>query len=197
MKSSLIKIFFNNFVTFSLGATKRCRVLTPISLYMKLRPIRMLNPFNRDFSQSTPVKPSAIKLEVEKLLKDGFIYPVALTDWVSNLVLVNKKQGTIRVCVDYRDINKACPKDNFPTPFIDQIVDDCAGSEIFSLMDGFSGYNQINILPVDQHKTTFICPWGTFAYQKLPFGLKNDWCDFSTCHVLCFSRYQAHRTTIS
>jgi hypothetical protein len=98
---------------------------------------------------------------------------VALTDWVSNLVPVNKKQGTIHVCVDYRDINKACPKDNYPTPFIDQIVDDCAGSEIFSLMDGFSGYNQINILPADQHKTAFIFPWGTFAYRKLPFGLKN------------------------
>jgi hypothetical protein len=83
---------------------------------------------------------------------------VALTYWVSNLVSVNKKQGTIRVCVDYRDINKDCPKDNFPTPFIDQIVDDCIGSEIFSLMDGFSRYNQFNILPVDQYKTAFICP---------------------------------------
>jgi hypothetical protein len=112
---------------------------------------------------------------------------VALTDWVSNLVPVNKKQGTIRVCVDYRDINKACPKDNFPTPFVDQIVDDCAGSEIFSLMDGFSGYNQINIVPADQHKTAFICPWGTFAYRKLPFGLKNVARDFSTCYVLCLS----------
>jgi hypothetical protein len=98
---------------------------------------------------------------------------VALTDWVSNLFPVNKKQGTIHVCVDYRDINKSCPKDNYLTPFIDQIVDDCAGSEIFSLMDGFSSYNQINILLADQHKTAFICPWGTFAYQKLPFGLKN------------------------
>jgi hypothetical protein len=84
-----------------------------------------------------------------------------------------KKQGMIHVCVDYRDINKACPKDNYPTPFVDQIIDDCAGSEIFSLMDGFSGYNQINILPMDQHKTAFIFPWGTFAYRKLPFGLKN------------------------
>jgi hypothetical protein len=115
----------------------------------------------------------AIKLEVEKLLKVGFIYSVDLTDWVSNLISVDKKQGTIRVCVDYRDINKACHKDNFPTSFVDQIVDDCAGSEIFSLMDGFSGYNQINIVPEDQHKTAFICPWGTFAYRKLPFGLKN------------------------
>jgi len=96
-----------------------------------------------------------------------------LTEWVSNLVLVAKKQGTIHVCVDYRDLNKDCPKDNYPTPFIDQIIDNCTGSVIFSFMDGFSRYNQIEILPVDQHKTTFIFPWGNFAYRKLPFGLKN------------------------
>jgi hypothetical protein len=142
-------------------------VIHEIKTYPDAKPVwQRLHPVH-------PRKVAAIKLEVEKLLKAGFIYPVALTDWVSNLVPINKKQGTIRVCVDYRDINKACPKDNFPTPFVDHIVDDCAGSEIFSLMDGFSGYNQINIVPVDQHKTSFICPWGTFAYRKLPFGLKN------------------------
>jgi hypothetical protein len=96
-----------------------------------------------------------------------------LTKWVSNLVPVSKKQGTIRVCIDYQYLNKACPKDNYLMPFIDQIIDNCAGSVIFSFMDGFSGYNQIEILPVDQHKIAFICPWGTFAYRKLPFGLKN------------------------
>jgi hypothetical protein len=114
-----------------------------------------------------------IKAEVEKLLKSGFIYPVHLTEWVSNIISANKKQGTIRVCVDYRDLNKACPKENYPTPFIGQIIDNCARTVIFSFMDGFSGYNQIDILPTNQHKITFICPWGTFAYQKLPFGLKN------------------------
>jgi hypothetical protein len=96
-----------------------------------------------------------------------------LTDWVSNLLSIKNKQGTIHVCVDYRDINKACPKDNFPTPFVNQVIDNCISSEIFSLMDGFSGYNQINIVPADQHKTDFICPWGTFSYRKLPFSLKN------------------------
>jgi hypothetical protein len=64
-------------------------------------------------------KQQAIKAEVEKLLKDGFIYLIQLTQWVSNPIPVNKKQGTIRVCTDFRDLNKACPKDNFPTPFID------------------------------------------------------------------------------
>jgi hypothetical protein len=134
-----------------------------------------------------PCKAATIKLEVEKILKDDFIYPVALTDWVSNLVLVNKKQGTIRICVDYRDINKACPKDNYSTPFIDQIVDDYVGSEIFSLMDGFSSYTQINILLADQHKTAFIFSWGTFAYRKLPFGLKNVGVNFQ-----CTMSYAFH-----
>jgi len=120
-----------------------------------------------------PCKVTAIKYEVDKLMKASFIYPVPLTEWVLNIVLVTKKHGTIRVCVDYRDINKYCPKDNYPTPFIDHIIDDCVGSEVFSFMDGFSCYNQINILPVDQHKTAFIFLWGTFAYRKLPFGLKN------------------------
>jgi hypothetical protein len=98
------------------------------SVWQKLRPFH-------------PKKITAIKEEVEKPLKYGFIYPVPLTEWVSNLVLVAKKQGTIRVCVDYQDLNKACPKDNYPMPFINQIIDNCAGSVIFSFMDGFSGYN--------------------------------------------------------
>ena len=70
----------------------------------------------------------------------------------------------------YKYINT---KDQFPTPFIDQILDECAGSEVFYFMDGFSGYNKIQIKYEDQHKMSFICPWGTFAYQKIPFGLKN------------------------
>jgi hypothetical protein len=142
-------------------------VIHEIKTYLGAKPVwQCLRPVH-------PHKEAAIKLEVEKLLKAGFIYPVALTEWVSNPIPIDKKGGSIRVCVDYRDINKACPKENFPTPFVDQIVDDCAGSEIFSLMDGFSGYNQINIAPEDQHKMSFICPWGTFAYRKLPFDLKN------------------------
>jgi hypothetical protein len=127
-------------------------VVHKIKMYPDTRPVRQrLRPIH-------PHKAVAIKLEVEKLLKGGFIYPVSLTNRVSNIVLVNKKQGMIHVYVDYRDINQSCPKDNFPIPFIGQIIDDCAGSEIFSLMDSFFGYNQINIFPTDQHKIDFICP---------------------------------------
>jgi hypothetical protein len=114
-----------------------------------------------------------IKAEVEKLIKASFIYPVQLKEWLSNPIPINKKQGTICVCMDFHDLKKSFPKDNFPTPFIDQIVDDCAGCEVFCFMYGFFGYNQIHIKPKDQHKMTFICPWGTFTYRKMPFGLKN------------------------
>jgi hypothetical protein len=123
---------------------------------------------------------------VEKLLNDGFIYSIPFIEWVSNCVHVNKKQGTIRVCMDFRDLNKACPKENFPTPFIDLILDECAGSKVFSFMDGFSGYNQIQIKLEDQHKTTFIFPWGTFTYRKMPFDLKNDGATFLRAMTFVF-----------
>jgi hypothetical protein len=88
-------------------------VIHEIKTYPDAKPVwQCLHPIH-------PHKAVAIELEVEKLLKDDFIYPVALTNWVSNLVPIDKKQGTIRVCVDYRDINKACHKDNFPTLFVE------------------------------------------------------------------------------
>jgi hypothetical protein len=120
-----------------------------------------------------PSKYVAIKAKIDKLRTAGFIYPIAYTSWVSNPILVNKKQGTICVCTDFHDLNHAYPKDNFPTPFIDQIIDDYAGHEALSFMDGFSRYNQIQIHPTDQYKTAFTTPRGTFAYRVMPFGLKN------------------------
>ena len=75
--------------------------------------------------------------------------------------------------MDFRDLNKEFPKDKYPMPFINQIIDSCVASEVFSLMENFSRYKKIQIKPEDHHKTTFICPWVTFAYNKTPFGLKN------------------------
>jgi hypothetical protein len=151
-----------------------------ITTYPDTKPVRQkLRPVN-------PKKEAAINLEVEKLLKAGFIYPIHLTQWVSNPVPVNKKQGTICVCTDFHDLNKACPKDNFPTPFIDQIIDEFVDCEAFSFMDGFSGYNQIQIKLEDQHKMAFICLWGTFAYRKMPFGLKNAGATFQRAMSFAF-----------
>jgi hypothetical protein len=118
-----------------------------------------------------PRKAPTIKAEVEKLLNVGFIYLFPLTYWVSNPIPVDKKQGTIRVCMDFYDLNKACLKDNLPTPFIDHILDECVGREVFSFMDRFLGYNQIQIKPEDQHKMTFICLWGTFPMSEQPFNV--------------------------
>ena len=92
---------------------------------------------------------------------------------MANIVSVPKKDGKLCMCVDYRDLNKASPKDDFPLPHIDMLVDNTAKFKVFSFMDGFSGYNQIKMAPEDMEKTTFITPWGTFCYRVMPFGLKN------------------------
>eukprot|EP00253_Pinus_taeda_P017300 PITA_17300 len=114
-----------------------------------------------------------VKEELQKLLDVWFIYPISNNELVSPLVLVPKKNGKWRICVDYQELKKATKKDHFPLPFIDQVLDGLTGKKFFSFLDGFSGYNQIQISPEDQDKTTFTCPWGTFAYRVLPFGLCN------------------------
>ena len=114
-----------------------------------------------------------IKEEIKKLLEVGFIEVSNYLDWVANVVPVIKKNGKVRVCVDFRDLNQATPKDNFPLPHIDVLVDNTAGNHLFSFMDGFSGYNQIKMAEKDKAKTTFITAWGTFCYKVMPFGLKN------------------------
>jgi hypothetical protein len=94
-------------------------------------------PAQQSLRVASPQKAPPIKVEVEKLLNVGFIYPVPLNEWVSNFIPMNKNQGTIYVCMEFHDLNKSCPKDNFSTPFIDKILDECAGSEVFSFMNGF------------------------------------------------------------
>lgn len=116
---------------------------------------------------------AAVKIEVEKLVDARLVSSINYPKWVSNIVPIAKKNGTIRIYVDFSDINNAYPKDNFLLPFIDQIIDRTARFEVISLMDGFSGYNQIQISPEDYYKTAFAMPWGTFAYKAMPFGLKN------------------------
>ena len=92
-----------------------------------------------------PSKVAAVKAEIEKLRTTSFIYCIAYTTWVYNPIPMNKKQGTIHVFIDFHDLNGACPKDNFPTPSIDQVIDACTGHEAFSFMNSFFGYNQIQI----------------------------------------------------
>jgi hypothetical protein len=120
-----------------------------------------------------PEVEAQITQEVKKLLSAGFIKPIQHLRWLSNIVPVKKKNGQIRCCVDFRNLNKACPKDEFPLPNKDLLIDSAAGHAMFSFMDGFSGYNQIFMSPRDAEKTAFRTVIGNFYYTVMPFGLKN------------------------
>jgi hypothetical protein len=109
-----------------------------------------------------------VKEETDRLLEAGFIYPVNNSEWVSPIVVVK-----IRVCQDFRKLKSATKKDYFPLPFTDIILDHVAGHQQYSFLDGFSGYNQVFIRMSDQLKTTFTTEWGTFAFNRMPFGLCN------------------------
>nr|GFA84970.1 putative reverse transcriptase domain-containing protein [Tanacetum cinerariifolium] len=145
-----------------------------------------------------------IKQEVIKLLEAGLIYPISDSPWVSPVHCVPKKEGfTIvenedneliptrlvtgwLVCIDYHKLNEATRKDHFPLPFMDQMLERLAGNQFYCFLDGFSGYFQIPIDPKDQEKTTFTCPYGTFAYRRMPFGLCNAPGTFQRCMMAMF-----------
>ena len=119
-----------------------------------------------------PERQKAINEEVAKLLQEGAIREVQYPEWLANVVLVKKANGKWRLCIEFTDVNRACPKDSFPLPRIDLIVDATTGHELLSFMDAFSGYNQINMDPDDQEKTSFVTRQGTYCYRVIPFRLK-------------------------
>ena len=116
---------------------------------------------------------SAIKEDVQKLTTVQFIWEVYYSDWLTNVVMVKKANGKWRMCVDFTDLNKACPKDSYPLPCINQLVYSTAGHQLLSFMDAFSGYNQIKMDKADQEKMSIITSQGLFYYKVMPFGLKN------------------------
>ncbi|WVZ84448.1 hypothetical protein U9M48_031478 [Paspalum notatum var. saurae] len=131
-------------------------------------------------------KRRAIGEEIAKLLAAWFIKEVHHPEWIANPVLVKKKNGKWRMCVDYTSLNKACPKDPFPLPRIDQVVDSTAGCELLSFLDAYSSYHQIVMKESDQLATSFITPFGSFCYVSMPFGLKNAGATYQRCMLLCF-----------
>ena len=114
-----------------------------------------------------------IKEEIDKLKEAEFIYEIEHTDWVSPIVVVPKKNGKLRVCVNLKKVNAATIRDNYPLPITEHVLERVVGKEAYSFLDRFSGYNQVSIAPEDQHKTVFAIEWGIFAYRVMPFGLTN------------------------
>ena len=108
---------------------------------------------------------SAIKDEVHKLMAAKFIREVYYPDWLANVVMVKKANGKWRMCIDFTDLNKACPNDSYPLPCIDQLVDSTVGHKLLSFMDVFSGYNKIRMNEADQEKTSFVTSQGLFCYE--------------------------------
>jgi len=115
----------------------------------------------------------AVNKEIKKLIDANFIREEQYPEWLSSVVLVKKKNGDIRICIDFRDLNKACPKDDFPLPTMEVMIDNTSTYEAFSFMDGYSGYNQIRMAPEDERHTAFRTPMGVYCYRVMPFGLKN------------------------
>ena len=128
---------------------------------------------NPPFKPVKQKRRSFVPEEVGKLLQAGAIREVEYPEWLANVVLVKKANGKWRLCIDFTDINKVCPKDSFPLPRIDLIVDATAGHELLSFMDAFSSYNQISMNPNDQEKNSFVTAQGTYCYRVMSFGLKN------------------------
>jgi hypothetical protein len=151
-----------------------------------------------------PKMKEVVRNEVLKLLDAGIIYPIADSRWVSPVHCVPKKGGVTvvpnendelipqrvvvgyRMCIDFRKVNKVTKKDHYPLPFIDQMLERLSKKTHFCFLDGYSGFSQIAVKAQDQEKTTFTCPYGTYAYRRMPFGLCNAPATFQRCMSAIF-----------
>ncbi|XP_057755334.1 uncharacterized protein LOC130974472 [Arachis stenosperma] len=171
-RSELIKLLQTNADLFAWTPADMPGI-SPDVICHKLATNRTSRPIAQKKRNLGAEKSRAALEETEKLLKANFIKEIRFTTWLSNVVMVRKNSGKWRMCVDFTDLNKACPKDAYPLPCIDKLVDNTSGFKSLSFMDAYSGYNQILMHPEDRSKTAFITEHDNFCYRVMPFGLKN------------------------
>lgn len=140
-----------------------------------------------------PMNPKYAKIiqeEIEKLIDCGFIYPIEHSKWVSPIVVVPKKNGKLRVCVDLKMVNVARRRDHYPLPYSEHVLERvAAGKEAYIFLDGYSGYNQISIVPEDQAKIAFVTEYGLYAFRRMPFGLFNALATFQRLMKFIFGEF--------
>jgi hypothetical protein len=145
------------------------------------------NPFKQNMRWINPLLLPLVEKEVKKLFEAKIIVSLIFSKWIANLVLVRKKSGEIRLCVDFQNLNKLSLKENYLLVKMDYILHKVVRSQKMSMLDGFLGYNQVMVHPNDQEKTTFTTPWGTFMYAKMPFSLMNVGDTFQQAMDIVFS----------
>ncbi|XP_013624744.1 PREDICTED: uncharacterized protein LOC106330897 [Brassica oleracea var. oleracea] len=177
----------------------------PIIVSSELNETELSTLLNELKKRLNPNLKDVVKKNILKLLDAGVIYPISDSKWVSPVYVVPKKGGVTvvkndkdeliptrtitghKMCIDYRKLNSASRKNHFPLPFIDQMLERLANHSYYCFLDGYSGFFQISIHPNDQEKTTFTCPYGTFAYRRMSFGLCNAPATFQRCMMSIFS----------
>ena len=172
MRAKLIQFLKKNLDVFT-WSHEDMSGISPEVIQHKLNVNPERKPVQQRRKAFAPERDQTVTEEVTKLLTTGFIREVYYPDWLANVVLVKKTNRKWRMCVDFTNLNKACLKDSFPLPRIDQLVDSTAGHKLLTFMDAFLGYNQIKIAEEDHEKTAFITSQGLYCYKVMPFGLKN------------------------
>ncbi|GKU94989.1 hypothetical protein SLEP1_g8407 [Rubroshorea leprosula] len=171
-RDNLIKHLLLPLMKLTIELSKHARILTLVSQHkLSTNPLKKLVAQKRCLFGGERLK--VIKEEVEKLLQTGFIRRVDYCEWAANLVLVKKANGKWRMCIDYTNLNQACPKDCYPMPNIDKLVEAASGNERLSLLDAYSGYHQVPMALEDEEKTSFYAGDEIYCYVMMPFGLKN------------------------
>jgi hypothetical protein len=145
----------------------------------------LYKPIKQKERRYTSEKRETIRQEVNKLLEAGFIRLVDHPSWLANLVLVEKPDGSWRMCINYTSLNKACPKYEYLLPRICQIIDSTSSCELLSFLDAYSDYHEISLIINDEEKIAFITPFGIFCYTKMTFRLKNGGATYQKCiHII-------------